>query len=77
MARKKKAEITMRGGQLLAAGEIIQVMDQGAPIKCRVLSCLGTDDGACLASLEILEGERKGDRVRTTLRAGETSQESK
>jgi hypothetical protein len=77
MPRKKKAEITMRGSQLLAAGDIIQVMDEGTPVKCRVLSCLGTDDGACLASLEILEGERKGDRIRTTLRPGPPEQESK
>ncbi len=75
MPRKKKAEITMRGSQLLAAGDIIQVMDNGTPVKCRVLSCLGADDGACLASLEILEGERKGDRVQTTLRVASTEQE--
>jgi hypothetical protein len=75
MSRKKKAEITMRGSQLMAPGEIIQVMDGGTPVKCRVLSCLGTDDGKCLASLEILEGERKGDRIQTTLRAGSPAQE--
>jgi hypothetical protein len=75
MPRKKKAEITMRGSQLLAAGDIIQVMNSEAPVKCRVLSCLGTDDGGCLASLEILEGERKGDRLQTTLRPASPTQD--
>jgi hypothetical protein len=77
MPRKKKAVITMSGGQLLAAGDIIRVMDGGTPVECRVLSCLGSDDGACLASLEILEGERKGDRIQTTLRAAAPEQEGK
>lgn len=68
MPRKRKAEITMSGGQLLGSGDVIQVMEQGRPVKCLVLSCLGKEDGTCLASLEILEGERKGKRISTTLR---------
>lgn len=69
MGRKPKTrEVTLRGSQLLARGDIIQVMDQGQPTKCRVLSCLGRDDGACMAALEILEGGRKGQRIQTLLR---------
>jgi hypothetical protein len=74
MPRKRKVEMTMRGGQLLGSGDIIQVMEEGGPVKCRVLSCLGMEDGSCLASLEILEGERKGERMRTTLRSGAPAQ---
>jgi hypothetical protein len=69
VAKEKKYKSSLRGGQLLAAGDVIQVMDQGSLVKCRVLSCLATEGGACLASLEILEGDRKGERLQTTLRA--------
>jgi hypothetical protein len=68
MARKKKREFVLRGGQLLARGDVIQVMDGNAPVTCKVLACLGTDDGGCLASLEIIDGERKGERIDTKLR---------
>jgi hypothetical protein len=61
----------MSGGQLIASGDIIRVMDQGSPVQCRVLSCLATEDGACLASLEVLEGDRKGEKISATLRAAE------
>jgi hypothetical protein len=71
MAREKKYRSTLRGGQLLTPGDVIQLMDQGSPVKCRVLSCLVSEGGACLASLEILEGERKGERIQATLRASE------
>ncbi len=67
MARKKEREFVLKGGQLLTSGDVIHIADRGAPVKCRVLSCLGTDDGGCLAGLEILEGERKGERIRTKL----------
>ena len=70
MARNKKREFTLRGGQLLARGDIIQVMDQNAAVKCRVLSCLGTEDGGCLASLEVIEGERTGERFDSKLHPG-------
>lgn len=72
MARKKEWTRTMRGTQLLAAGDLIQLMDQGTVLKCRVLSCLATEDGGCLASVEIIEGERTGEKIRTVLRAGES-----
>jgi hypothetical protein len=68
---KKKEKVLMRGSQLIARGDIVRVMDKGSPIQCRVLSCLATADGACVAGLEILEGERKGERITATLRAGE------
>lgn len=67
MAREKKYRSTVRGGQLLAPGDVIQVMDQGSLVKCRVLSCLAVEGGGCFAGLEILEGER----MQTTLRAAE------
>jgi hypothetical protein len=78
VAREKKYKSSLRGGQLLAPGDVIQVMDQGSLVKCRVLSCLALETGACLASLEILEGDRKGERLQTTLRArnGEPSDSS-
>jgi hypothetical protein len=65
---KRKREFALRGAQLLARGDIIHVMDKGQLLKCRVLSCLGTEDGSCLASLEILEEDRKGQRLETVLR---------
>lgn len=61
----------MSGGQLIASGDVIRVMDQGSVVECRVLSCLATEDGACLASLEILSGERKGEKISATLRASD------
>jgi len=70
MAKKREWSKTMHGSQLLAPGDVIQLMDEGSPIKCRVLSCLAVDDGGCFASLEIIEGEKKGERIKTKLRAG-------
>ena len=78
MARSKEWTKTMRGGQLISRGEIIQLMDGSTVLKCRVLSCLALDDGACYASVEVAEGERKGERIRTRLRAsGEKDGKSK
>jgi len=71
MAKEKKYKSTLRGGQLLAPGDVIQVMDQGSLVKCRVLSCLAAEGGGCLAGLEILEGSRKGERIQATLTARE------
>lgn len=71
MARRKEPGICMSGGQLIASGDVIRMMDQGSLVRCRVLSCLATEGGACLASLEILEGDRKGQKISATLRAGE------
>lgn len=74
MAREKKYKSSLRGAQLLAPGDVIQVMDQGSPVKCRVLSCLAVEGGGCLAGLEILDGKRKGERIQTTIRASEERQ---
>jgi hypothetical protein len=67
MAKKKEREFVLKGGQLLMSGDVIQIADRDSSLKCRVLSCLGTGDGGCLASLEVLEGERKGERIKTKL----------
>jgi hypothetical protein len=75
MPRNKEPGICMSGGQLIARGDVIKVMDQGSPVQCRVLSCLATEDGACLASLEILEGDHKGQKISATLRAREETPE--
>jgi len=69
MAREKDWTKTMRGRQLMSPGDVIDVVDQEGPVKCRVLSCLALEDGSCLASLEILEGDRKGQRVEKKLKA--------
>jgi len=71
MAGRKKEKLTMQGGQLLAPGDIIQLMDRETLVKCRVLSALAAEGGGCFAALEILEGDRKGERIETRLRAGE------
>ena len=75
MRKPKEKQISLRGDQLLRRGDIVHVMDDGNPTKCRVLSCLGTESGSCLASLEILEGPKKGTRMDTTLVAGAVKQE--
>lgn len=73
MSPKKKEKLTVRGGQLLARGDIIKIEDQGSLVTCRVLSCLTADQEACHATLEILEGDRKGERINATLRPGSAS----
>lgn len=75
MARKKQSQTTVPGRSLLGRGDIITIMEKGAPLECRVLSCVTTEDGACLAGLEIMEGERKGERITTKLRVGEKKAE--
>jgi hypothetical protein len=70
MARKKQSQTTVPGRSLLGRGDIITIMEDGSSLECKVLSCIAIEDGACLASLEILEGERKGERITTKLRAG-------
>ncbi|MEW6113271.1 MAG: hypothetical protein AB1664_14160 [Thermodesulfobacteriota bacterium] len=67
MARKKDWTKNMHGSQLLGPGDIIRVMDGEAPIQCKVLSCLASEDGSCFARIEILEGDRKGERISTKL----------
>ncbi len=75
MAGKKKEKLTVRGEQLLARGDTIRVYDGGALITCRVLSCIAGEKDLCHANLEILEGDRKGERISTTLKAAKDSPE--
>lgn len=70
MSGKKKEKLRVQGGQLLARGEVIEVMEPEGRVKCRVLSCVMAGDQGCFAALEILEGERAGQRLETFLRAG-------
>lgn len=70
MSKKKKEKLTLEGGQLLARGDVIQLMDGGETVKCKVLSCLAAEDGGCFAGLEIVEGPRTGERIDAKLRAG-------
>ncbi len=70
MPKKKDWQQNMYGTQLLSRGEVIQFMDKGDLLKCRVLSCLAVEGGSCYAALEVLEGDRKGERIETRLRAG-------
>lgn len=71
MAERKKEKLTIQGGELLARGDVIQLMDRGEAVKCRVLSVLTAQGGGCFTALEILEGDRKGERIEARLRAGE------
>ena len=75
MRKPKTKEVSLRADQLLRSGDIITVMDDGFPTICKVLSCLGTNDGSCFASLEILEGPRKGIRLETSLVPGKQAKE--
>jgi hypothetical protein len=70
MSRSKKTKIQLSGAQLLAKGDVINVIDQGVNIKCRVLSCLAAEDGSCMTSLEIIDGNRAGTKMEAVLRAG-------
>lgn len=55
----------------MARGDIITMLDADTPVKCIVLSCVGTNEGSCLATVEFLEGPKKGSRINATLRARE------
>ncbi len=74
MRKPKQKQVNLRADQLLCSGDIITVMDEGSPTRCKVLSCLGTNDGLCFASLEILEGPKKGSKLDTSLVAREQNQ---
>ncbi|MCX5872264.1 MAG: hypothetical protein NTY51_03380 [Deltaproteobacteria bacterium] len=75
MRKPKAKQVSLRADQLLCAGDIVTVMDDGSPTSCKVLSCLGTNDGSCFASLEILEGPKKGSKLETSLVAREQKTE--
>ena len=61
----------MRGAQLMAPGDVIQLVDKGQILKCRVLSCLATEDGCCLANVVVMEGERKDEKIQAKLTPGD------
>ncbi len=69
MRKPKKKHAMLPGSQLIARGDVITMMDEDVPVKCMVLSCIGDDRGKCFATVEILEGPKKGDRIGATLRA--------
>jgi len=70
MAKVKEWKNKMYGGQLVAAGDLIQLMDKGELLSCRVLSCLAVDGGGCFARVEVAEGPRKGEKIEAMLRTG-------
>ncbi len=67
-SRREKIRPEVKGGMLISRGDVIQVVDDGILTKCEVLSCLTTGQEGCLATLEILEGPRKGQKIQTKLR---------
>ncbi len=71
MRKRKDRELSLTGGQLMARGDVITMLDGDTPVKCMVLSCVGNNEGSCLATVEFLEGPKKGSRISATLRAGE------
>lgn len=73
MGRQKEKKVSPAGGQLLAQGDVIQLMDGGEIVKCKVLSCLAAEDGGSFAGLEIVEGPGAGERINAKLRAGAAS----
>mgnify|MGYP006876617253 CR=1 FL=1 len=68
MRQPKKKHTMLPGSQLIARGDIITMMDDDVAVKCKVLSCIGGDQGKCFASVEILDGPRKGQKIGATLR---------
>lgn len=71
--RSDKPKPEIKGGMLIQRGEVIQLMDQGSPVRCRVISCLAMKEGSCWATLEILEGDRSGVRIEARLRPGNST----
>lgn len=60
---------TMRGNQLMSPGETIEIMDNDDKLQCRVLSCLAVEDGGCVASVVVLDGPRKGEKIQGYLKS--------
>jgi len=75
--QREKIRPEVKGGMLISRGDIIQVMDDGALTRCEVLSCLAAGKEGCMATLEILEGPRKGQRIHTKLRLASECEEAK
>jgi hypothetical protein len=59
---------TMRRDQLVSPGDIIEIKEDQDLLKCRVLSCLAVEDGGCVASVVVLDGPRKGDKIQGYLK---------
>mgnify|MGYP006900795999 FL=1 len=68
MRKPKNKQAMLSGAQLMSRGDIITMMDAGSPVKCLVLSCIGDNQGMCMATVEILEGPKKGERLTASLR---------
>ncbi|MGC8907980.1 MAG: hypothetical protein ACP5M0_11150 [Desulfomonilaceae bacterium] len=75
--QREKIRPEVKGGMLIGRGDVIQVMDEGTLTKCEVISCLAAGQDGCLATLEILEGPRKGQRIQTKLRLASESDAEK
>jgi hypothetical protein len=71
MGREPKQKVKIKGSQLLARGDIVRVMEEGSLVKCKVLSCVAAEGGGFHASLEIMEGDRSGERIAATLKPAE------
>jgi hypothetical protein len=72
----KKEKLLMSGGQLVARGDIITVGEGGEMVRCRVLSCIAVGN-TCAASLEALEGPRKGEKFQATIKAAGLKNDTK
>jgi len=70
MAKHKRETRGVRGWAHLKPGDVITVMDRGEPAKCRVIFCMLEGEDRLHANLEVLEGERKGERFTAVLRGG-------
>ena len=68
--KKKEWTKTMHGKQLLSTGDIVRLMDGEDLLKCKVLACLAAEDGSCYASVEVIEGPRKGERIKSVMQSG-------
>ena len=53
---------------MIGPGDVIQLMDEGTPLTCKVLACIAMEEGRCQAGLEVIEGPRKGERIRSVIR---------
>ena len=71
MGKEPKQKVNVKGSQLLARGDVVRVMEQEVLLTCKVLSCVAAEGGGFHASLEIVEGDRTGERITATLRPAE------
>jgi hypothetical protein len=69
MPKKREWTKSTRGSQLIGPGDVIRLMEDGTPLTCKVLACIAMEEGRCRASLEVIEGPRTGERIRSVIRA--------